>query len=234
MHLYLIRHGESVMNLPDWSDSSIFDGGLTERGHRQAAALAEWLREHAPTPHAIYCSSLRRTRETAAYLEHALNLPILYDDRIREIGNNLKDHSPVPEGVYMTYQQYWASERPFASITDNLNGENMMQFRTRVGMFLHELLDKHRDDVIFVVCHGFVIDMFFDMAYNVGPYRHCEVWTSNTGIVHFEYGEHSGRERWRVHYQNRVEHLQGIGGLGMTLNGGAEKIARREGVAPKA
>jgi probable phosphoglycerate mutase len=228
VHLYLIRHGESLMNLPDWKESSIFDGGLTERGHRQAAAAAAWMYTHVLRPDVIYCSSLARTRETGAYFQQVYDIPLRYDDRIREIGNNLRDHSPVPDGLYMTYQEYWASQRPFASITNDLNGESMMQFRSRVGMFLHELLDKHRQDTVFVICHGFVIDMFFDMAYNVGPYRHCEVWTSNTGIVHFEYGRHPGQERWRLHYQNRVEHLRDIGGLGMTLNGGAENIARRE------
>lgn len=38
MHLYMIRHGQSHVNLPDWDGG--FDEGLTELGQRQAAAQA--------------------------------------------------------------------------------------------------------------------------------------------------------------------------------------------------
>ena len=45
MKLYLIRHGESYINLPDWQKGYI-DVGLTELGHQQAHALAKWLPSH--------------------------------------------------------------------------------------------------------------------------------------------------------------------------------------------
>ena len=41
MHFYLIRHGQSYVNLSDWAGH--LDAGLTELGKRQAAALAAWL-----------------------------------------------------------------------------------------------------------------------------------------------------------------------------------------------
>lgn len=220
MHIYLLRHGESVMNLPSWKSSQLYDGGLTERGHRQARAAALWVKENIAAPDVIYCSTLKRTRETGAYFSELFGLPLQMDDRIREIGNNRVDHTALNEEGF-SYSAYWASERPFSSILHDINGETMMHFRTRIGIFLEELLEKHLNQVILVVCHGFVIDMFFDLAFNVGHYRMCEVWTSNTGLSHFQFINHTGRERWRLHFQNRVEHLLGVGGLGLTVGGNA-------------
>jgi probable phosphoglycerate mutase len=33
------------------------------------------------------------------------------------------------------------------------------------------------------------------------------VWTHNTGVTHFEYVEHPGREVWRLHSHDRIDHL---------------------------
>ena len=219
MHLYLVRHGESTMNLPDNEDKILRDVPLTELGHRQAQALANWVDGRILRPDIIYCSTMLRTRQTGAYLSESLGIPLTFEDRIREIGNNRANHEPVEFDEHTTYADYWASERPFSSITTSINGETMMHFRTRIGMFIHELLEKHADDVVMLVIHGFVIDAIFDLIYNVGPYRSVEVWTSNTGLSHLQYVNRPNRERWRLYSQNRIEHLIGVGGLGLTAGG---------------
>ena len=56
MHLYVIRHGQSYVNLPDWKGD--VDASLTPLGQQQAAALAEWLPKHLPDVNAIYSLSL--------------------------------------------------------------------------------------------------------------------------------------------------------------------------------
>lgn len=210
MHIYLIRHGQSYINLPHWTDFSK-DWGLTDLGHEQAAAVAPWVKTHLPTPDVLYASTLQRARETAHYISEALDVPIRFDDRIREIGNNRHDHTPWPSDDLPPYGEYWASEHPFRSITPSRpSGESMMHFRTRIGMFMEDVLDNHVQQVVFIVCHGFVIDTTFDIVFNVGAYRRCEVWTHNTGIVHFEHVSHPGRETWRLHKMNLAEHLNGI------------------------
>lgn len=224
MHLYLIRHGESTMNLPDHDDPIVRDVPLTELGHRQAQALGEWMIGRILTPDIIYCSTMRRTRETGAYIADALEMPLVFEDRIREIGNNNADHAPVEFDEQTTYNDFWASEKPFSPITTSINGESMMHFRARIGMFIHDILEKHADEIVMLVIHGFVIDAIFDLVYNIGPYRPVEVWTSNTGISHLQYVNRPTRERWRLYSQNRIEHLIGIGGLGLTAGGpGAKK-----------
>src|SRR5690606_35209287 len=93
MHLYLIRHGQSYVNLPDWSGTN-WDQPLTELGRRQAGALAAWLPQRLPAVDTIYASTMARARETAAPLAEVYNMPISFEDRVREIGNNRYDHVP--------------------------------------------------------------------------------------------------------------------------------------------
>lgn len=210
MHLYFIRHGQSHVNLSDWKGGNR-DEGLTDLGQRQAEALAEWLPKHLEGIDKLYCSTMKRAQETAAPLAMAYNIAIQSDDRLREIGNNRLDHTPWPNDGLPEYGKMWGSERPFTTITpDTDSGESVMHFRTRIGMFIEEVVEKHRQQTVVVVCHGGVIEFAFDHIFNIGPWRRCEIWIKNTGVTRFELVEHPGRELWRLHYHGRVEHLQAM------------------------
>jgi probable phosphoglycerate mutase len=210
MQLYMIRHGQSYVNLPDW-DKGNTDEGLTELGHQQAAALAKWLPARLLHIDGLYASTMKRARETVAPLAKAYGLPVQFDDRLREIGNNRLDHTPWPSDELPEYSDYWGSERPFSSITPHYdNGESLMHSRVRVGMFIESLIERHRTQIVVAVCHGGVIEMAYDHVFNIGPWRRCEVWTKNTGITRFELVEHPARETWRLHYHSRAEHLAAL------------------------
>ncbi|MFW6185022.1 MAG: histidine phosphatase family protein [Chloroflexota bacterium] len=211
MYLYLIRHGQSHVNLESWNNGNT-DEGLTELGKQQAAALAEWLPQEVPDVHAIYASTMRRARETAEAVAGAYEASIVFDDRLREIGNNRLDHSPWPnDALPPEYADFWSSERPFAPVTPGVDGgETMMHFRTRVGLFIEEMTQRHTNEIIVAVCHGGVIEIAFDHIFNVGAFRHCEVHTHNTGVTCLQYVNHPRREAWRLIYHNNIAHLQGL------------------------
>ncbi|HRX01794.1 MAG TPA: histidine phosphatase family protein [Anaerolineae bacterium] len=211
MHLYLIRHGQSFVNLKDWTDGNL-DAGLTDLGKRQAAALAGWLPQQLLQIDGLYASTMQRARETVQPLCDAYGVEVQWDDRLREIGNNRSDHTPwPPEALPKAYSDYWASERPFATTTPMVEGgETFMHFRTRVGLFIEELVECCRDKTIVAVCHGGVVEAAFDHIFNIGPWRRCEIWNHNTGVSHFEYVEIPRRETWRLHFHNRVDHLAAV------------------------
>ena len=212
MQLYLIRHGQSYVNLKEW-DRGNTDEGLTERGQAQAQAMAAWLPTQLPSIDVLYASTMRRTLETAAPLSEAYGLEIITDDRLREIGNNRNDGTPWPnDDLPKEYADFWSSEQPFASVTpERVGGESMLHFRTRVGAFLEDIVPRHRDEVLVAVLHGGVMEMVIDHVFNIGAWRRCEVLTRNTGITHLEYVAHPNREIWRMHFHNRVDHLNGKG-----------------------
>jgi len=207
MHLYMIRHGQSFVNLEEWDNGNL-DEGLTELGHQQAAALARWLVKEIPQIDVLYASDMRRAKETVAPVAEAYGLPIQFDDRLREIGNNRLDHTAWPNDQLPEYGDYWSSERPFSPVTPlNPEGETFMHFRVRVGLAIEEMVEKHRDQVVVAVCHGGVVEAAFDHIFNIGPWRRCEIWNRNTGVTYFEYVDHPLRETWRLHYHNAVIHF---------------------------
>jgi probable phosphoglycerate mutase len=210
MNLYMIRHGQSYVNLKTW-DNGNTDEGLTDLGQQQAMTLADWLPGEIPAPDVLYTSTMKRAWETAEYLAQAYEMPLQPDDRLREIGNNRFDHTPWPSDDLPEYGEYWGSERPFASLTPGRKaGESLMHFRVRVGTFLEDVIEKHANQTVIAVCHGGVIELTYDHVFNVGPWRRCEVWTKNTGITRFRYVQHPGRETWRLYYHSRVDHLQAM------------------------
>lgn len=89
MEIVLIRHGE-----PEWVrlGLNVDNPPLTERGHRQALAMAEHLRgEHFDE---VFCSPLVRARQTAAPLFAALGLDEQVDPWLEEIRNPVWHGTP--------------------------------------------------------------------------------------------------------------------------------------------
>lgn len=89
MEIVLIRHGE-----PEWirEGLNVDNPPLTERGHRQAGAMADFLRdEHFDE---VFCSPLRRARQTAAPLFEALQRDEQVDPWLEEIRNPIWHGTP--------------------------------------------------------------------------------------------------------------------------------------------
>ena len=140
MHLLLIRHGQSHVNLKDW-DGGLIDTGLTPLGQQQSERLAQWMAAHVRAD-VLYTSTMARALETSAYLASALHLDPQPDDRLREFGNCYANGTPVPpEAMPIRYADFWGSERPYTRISEQ--GESWLLFRVRVGWFIDDILTRH-------------------------------------------------------------------------------------------
>lgn len=219
MNLYLIRHGQSYVNLPDWSEGNT-DEALTDLGRQQAKALATYFPQEVPSIDWLYASDMARAKETAQALAETYGLEPSFDSRLREVGNNRLDHSPFPNNALpKDFAEFWGSAQPFSSlIKETAGGESWMHFRMRVGQFLEGLVAKHyqpdeqklKGQSVVAVCHGGVIEAAINHVFNIGHWQHCEVWMRNTGVTRLEYVNHPDRENWRLHYLNRVDHLRDL------------------------
>lgn len=207
----MIRHGESHTNLswPNAPESEEIDSGLTDRGKGQAQAAAKWLSKNVETPAAIYASSMKRTLETAEFISEAYGLTSIPDDRIREFGNNHADHSPIPpDDLPRSYLDVAGNNFPFTPITDVVeDGESITHLRTRIGMFLEDMIANHPEDTILAVAHGGVINALVDVIFNVGFYRRCHIAINYTGLSRFQYFPEPKREPWRLYYLGQTKHL---------------------------
>lgn len=210
MHIYLIRHGQSVENTHAW-DGRNYNSPLTPLGEAQAAALGAWLPSSPIHFDHLYVSTMQRTRQTAqAILKHQAHLKVHYDDRLREVGNARPDGTILPdEQLPRYYAEVWGSVQPYKAISES--GETWMHFRARIGAFLEWLLEiapeDHADFSVGVVCHGGVIEGCFEHVFQKGPWSAVVVRTHNTGITHLEYKPSEGQPAWLLHYHNQTRHL---------------------------
>jgi broad specificity phosphatase PhoE len=211
MKLYFIRHGQSYINIhePPWDTLETLDAELTDKGHRQAAALGEWMRQHNTKGDVIYCSTMRRARQTAHYVAEALELEPVFDDRLREIGSNYSTGLAIEEELLpRTFVEQWPNIAPFASRAKDLEGvESWMHFRVRLATFIDELAMRHLDQSVYIVAHGGVIAGMFDNIFNIGPYRRCAVYSHNTGMTLFEHRYAHHHENWQMVFHNNTAHL---------------------------
>lgn len=216
MHFYLVRHGQSYINLPDWDAMSNPDEPLTPLGEAQVEKAGQWIAENIAARH-LYASTVTRARQTAEVISQHTGLSINWDDRIREIGTNSPDGTALPnENLPNYYPDVWGTLHPYDPVAEG--GENWMQFRSRIGGFIESMLarfDHNRpsddearaENSIIVVCHGGVIEAFFEYVFEKGPHSVVSVMTYNTGICHFRYQPRPTRPDWVLYYANRFNHL---------------------------
>jgi len=146
----LVRHGETEHNRPN-RYMGRQEGGITDRGRDQAARVARRLVGEAPFD-AIYVSPLRRTRETASYLEKALGLQARPDPGFLEIDLGPWENRDRAE-VAAEDPERWAVwlRDPSRVRVDGM--ETIDQLRARVGAALDAAERAHRGGRILVVTH---------------------------------------------------------------------------------
>lgn len=84
--LFLLRHAKSSWDEPGLDD---FDRPLNNRGRRNAAALAKYLKRTKLHPQLVVCSAARRTRETYGILEPVLEgIPVSFEEALYEAGKH--------------------------------------------------------------------------------------------------------------------------------------------------
>ena len=150
--LYIIRHG-----ITDWNIKRKLQGRtdipLNEEGRRMAKEAAE---EYRDVPFDLcYCSPLIRARETADILLYGRDIPILYDDRLKEMSFG------VCEGIENSFNIPDCPVNVFfrdpAHYTDPPEGaESLDDLFQRTGAFLAECVypSLKEEKRILIVGHG--------------------------------------------------------------------------------
>lgn len=153
LHVIFVRHAESV-----WHAENRYAGGsdiaLTERGHAQAGALAEWAQEADLT--AIYASPLSRSQQTAQTSAERTGLPLHVDPRLRELDFG------VAEGLTRAEMRQRFPDDLAAFLTDPVRnhfpkGEHPLDTTGRHLAFLTDLRAEHRHDRVLIVGHSTAI-----------------------------------------------------------------------------
>ena len=217
MHLYLVRHGQSHVNLGDLTIEHR-DEPLTDLGRDQAARAGQWIRENIHVTD-FYASSVARTVQTAQIIGRAIGRHPELNDGLREIGTCHPDGSPIPAAEFEPFTpELWGTLDPYTPVT--ATGESWMQFRSRVGAFVETLVPAARRNRmggppeepsdprrILIVAHAGVIEAVFEYIFEKGPWSVVAVETHHTGITHVEHRPQRNRPDWWLHYHNLTHHL---------------------------
>lgn len=158
MKVYVARHGETNYNESGLlnSDPDV-DVHLTEQGKVQAENLATKLKDIDFA--CIFASELKRTQETAEYINKYHNTPIVLDARLNDIvfGFEGKHYSEYHSALNNAENKW--------SVRFN-GGESIEDLRKRVQSFIGDLKVKSYDSVL-VVTSGGVMQAMFAIANNL-------------------------------------------------------------------
>jgi broad specificity phosphatase PhoE len=158
--LYLIRHGRSDLDVRDYTRTAQgeqYDPPLGSTGKEQAELLARRLVAMRP-PAAVYCSPLRRARETVAPYVERTGAEVHYDDDLVE--------AHIGEWEYKTFEEILESDE---AVMRNVLGQEAIwhlapgaemveSLRRRVARAIDRMLERHPEGDLFVICHGGVIN----------------------------------------------------------------------------
>lgn len=150
--LLLLRHAETAA--PDRFHGAESDIGLGERGRAQAEAAGVTV--EAMQPVAVYCSAMRRARETAEAIGRSCGLeprivPELHERVMGSLSGALRVEA---HSIYDETRLRWEAGDLDAT---HPGAESFAQVRDRVVPALTAIAERHRGETVVVVAHGVVI-----------------------------------------------------------------------------
>lgn len=151
--ILLCRHGETPWNrdrrVQGWAPTD-----LTDRGRKQAAALADFLADEYAVDR-IVASDLERAAETARAVSQTTGVEPTFDARWRERDFGRMQGLTYDE-LFGAYPEYTLSEIGYAAAeTTPESGESLLDMWERVTAAFDDLRDAVGDDeTVAVVAHG--------------------------------------------------------------------------------
>lgn len=153
MEIYIVRHGQTI-----WNASNLLQGSadieLNERGRALAGETGRNL-EKVPFDK-IYSSPLIRAYETACLIRGHRNIPIIRDERLKELNFGVNEGKNFKELLADTSNPFhYFFERP-ALYRAPEHGETLEHICERGAEFMKEVIEPQKDELerIMIVAHG--------------------------------------------------------------------------------
>lgn len=200
--IYLIRHAQS-----EYNEKGIFQGrldsDLTPLGFVQSRLLVSRFKKEKPQ--VIFTSPQRRAYKTALTLSDVLQVPLIVEERIREMSFGILEGrhfwTMFEENKDMILN--WLKDPVKHPLPTQ---EDIKEFEKRVSSFLEDL-KKRKEEVIAVVGHGGSLHGLICLALGFGLERMWHIHMDNTGVSLLEYDG----ERFYLKELNDTCHLTPLG-----------------------
>ena len=105
MNIFVVRHGQTEWNVMKKMQGSA-DIELNEKGLSQASDTADMLRDLAFD--IIFCSPLKRAKQTAEIINDDRGLNIIFDERLRE--RNYGEFEGTSKSSF-DYNEFWSYQK---------------------------------------------------------------------------------------------------------------------------
>ena len=176
MTILIIRHGESEADLLDVHEGRA-DFELTNRGHRQAEAMAAYVAENYKITR-IYASTLRRAAQTARHLSDRTGVGVTFDPDLMEFNNGLLAGLTREEAARL-YPE--VKDLPIDQAV--YGQESQVEFRARAVKVLDQVLAENDPEVVVaIVSHGGMINQLYGAWLHTPIGENRFFCTSDTGI----------------------------------------------------
>lgn len=175
MKLLIIRHGESEADILNVHEGRA-DFSLTERGHKQAAAMSEYVAQNYKISR-IYHSTLKRAAQTAGHLAENTGAELIPCKELMEFNN----------GLLAGLSREEADRRyPYVELPPHMSKyeqESAIEFRARAEYMLSKILSENgADDTIAVVTHGGMINQLYRAFFRLPLDSDYRFYSGDTGI----------------------------------------------------
>ena len=184
MRLLVIRHGESEADILNVHEGRA-DFELTERGHRQAEAMAEYVAKNFRLAK-IYTSTLKRAAQTATHLSAKTGAEIILDEDLMEFNNGL-----------LAGLSHEEADRLYPEVKDLpidqavYGQESKVTFRKRAIRALDKVLSVcGSDSTVAIVTHGGMINQLYGALFHTPIGENAFFCTADTGIHIWEITDH--------------------------------------------
>jgi len=150
--LYFIRHGEGIDNIARQFSRGRVDRPLTERGRAQADETGEYLAGKKIDE--IYCSTMKRSHETAQIIARRLSMEPIALEEFREVDVGEldgKDFSDETWGAYHHLVNEWSAGNVQAALP---GGEDYTTAWGRTRRGLEQMLDGKTNRTFVLVGHA--------------------------------------------------------------------------------
>lgn len=145
MKLYIIRHGQTEWNITNKIQGKT-DIPLNLEGIKQAENAREIFNNIDID--FIICSNLDRAKETCRIINKDKNIPVVYDERIRERNYGKLEGEDIRNIDVDELMNYYIDKKVE-------EGESIQEFFNRIYSFLEELENRYIDnEKILLVTHG--------------------------------------------------------------------------------
>ena len=213
----IVRHGQSTYNIVRRIQGHLDKSELTEKGCNDALKVGKALNNISFD--AIYCSPLKRAKQTAEIIHseikaHLGDIPALEENsKIKEI------HLPLWEGMLAkeVQEQFPEDYKIWKESPDKLRmllqeGDSTVEFFPILALyeqakqFWQEILEKHQNQTILVVAHSCINRCLIQTASHISPAYMQHIQQSNCCINVVNFAGNL-EDKVQIESFNQIQHM---------------------------